>query len=217
MARRWLALLLLLGAPLPALLIAAAGQAQNLRATVLSIGDGDTLRVSQAGRTLTVRLACIDAPETAQSPWGQQAREQLQQWLPIGSAVSLAVQSTDRYGRSVAEVISDRNLNLALVETGRAFVYRQYLRRCDGARYLQAERQASERRLGVWQEKGGIHRPWDFRRGRRSAAVNDGTTPDGVRYRCREIGSYALAQQLLRQGHTYLDGNGDGEACESLR
>lgn len=217
MARRWLALLLLLGAPLPALWIAAAGQAQSLRATVLSIGDGDTLRVSQAGRTLTVRLACIDAPETAQSPWGQQAREQLQQWLPIGSAVSLAVQTTDRYGRSVAEVISDRNLNLALVETGRAFVYRQYLRRCDGARYLQAERQASERRLGVWQEKGGIQRPWDFRRGRRSTASNDGTTPDGVRYRCREIGSYARAQQLLRQGHTYLDGNGDGEACESLR
>ncbi|MEY3464177.1 MAG: hypothetical protein RLZZ468_1955, partial [Cyanobacteriota bacterium] len=23
--------------------------------------------------------------------------------------------------------------------------------------------------------------------------------------------------QLLREGHTYLDGDGDGEACESLR
>jgi len=28
---------------------------------------------------------------------------------------------------------------------------------------------------------------------------------------------FALAQKLLRQGHSYLDGNGDGEACESLR
>ena len=28
---------------------------------------------------------------------------------------------------------------------------------------------------------------------------------------------YAQAQELLRHGHTYLDGNGDGEACESLR
>lgn len=35
------------------------------------------------------------------------------------------------------------------------------------------------------------------------------------RYRCREIDSVAKAQELLRQGHTYLDG--DGEACESLR
>ena len=39
----------------------------------------------------------------------------------------------------------------------------------------------------------------------------------GHRYRCREIGSYARAQELLRQGHTDLDGNGNEEACESLR
>ena len=44
-----------------------------------------------------------------------------------------------------------------------------------------------------------------------------GTTPGGHRYRCKGIGSYARAQELLRQGHTYLDGNRDGEACESLR
>ena len=53
-------------------------QGQSVRATVLSIGDGDTIRVRQAGRALTVRLACIDAPETAQSPWGHQARRYLQ-------------------------------------------------------------------------------------------------------------------------------------------
>ena len=35
--------------------------------------------------------------------------------------------------------------------------------------------------------------------------------------RCKEISSYARAQELLRQGHTYLDSNSDGEACESLR
>ena len=42
--------------------------AQNMAATVLSIGDGDTIRVRQAGKALTVRLACIDAPENAQAP-----------------------------------------------------------------------------------------------------------------------------------------------------
>ena len=31
------------------------------------------------------------------------------------------------------------------------------------------------------------------------------------------LGSYAQAQVLLRQGHSYLDGDGDGEAYESLR
>ncbi len=33
----------------------------------------------------------------------------------------------------------------------------------------------------------------------------------------KEIGSSARAQELLRQGQTDLDSNGDGEACESLR
>jgi len=191
--------------------------AQGVSATVLSIGDGDTIRVRQAGKALTVRLACIDAPETAQGPYGQQARSYLQQRLPVGREVSLDIKATDRYGRSVAEVISEININLAMVEDGQAFAYRQYLRSCDSKEYLDAEYRASRRRYGVWQVEGGITRPWDFRRGRRSAVIPDGTTPGGRRYRCSEISSYAKAQELLRQGHSYLDGNGDGEACESLR
>jgi len=191
--------------------------AQGVKATVLSIGDGDTIRVRQAGKALTVRLACIDAPETAQSPYGQQARTYLQQRLPIGREVSLKIKTTDRYGRSVAEIFSGVNINLALVEDGQAFAYRQYLRGCDAKAYLEAEERASRARLGVWQVPGGITRPWDFRRAHRSAVIPDGTTPGGRRYRCSEISSYAKAQELLRQGHSYLDGNGDGEACEALR
>jgi endonuclease YncB( thermonuclease family) len=191
--------------------------AQGVKATVLSIGDGDTIRVRQAGKALTVRLACIDAPETAQGSYGQQARNYLQQRLPVGREVRLEVKTTDRYGRSVAEVISEININLAMVEDGQAFAYRQYLSGCNAKEYLDAEYRASRRRYGVWQVEGGITRPWDFRRGRRSAVIPDGTTPGGRRYRCSEISSYAKAQELLRQGHSYLDGNGDGEACESLR
>ena len=192
-------------------------QSQSVRATVLSIGDGDTIRVRQAGRALTVRLACIDAPETAQSPWGQQARRYLQQRLPIGREVTLEVKTTDRYGRTVAEVISDINLNLGMVEDGQAFAYRQYLGGCNAKDYLDAEVRASRHRYGVWQVEGGITRPWDFRRSPRGRSIGDGSTPGGRRYRCSEIGAYDRAQELLRQGHSYLDGNGDGEACESLR
>jgi endonuclease YncB( thermonuclease family) len=164
-----------------------------------------------------VRLACIDAPETAQTPYGQQTRSYLQQRLPVGREVTLEVKTTDHYGRSVAEVISDININLAMVEDGQAFAYRQYLGGCDAKEYLDAEHRANRRRFGVWQVEGGITRSWDFRRGRHSAAIPDGTTPGGRRYRCNGISSYERAKELLRQGHTYLDGNGDGEACESLR
>ncbi|WP_233130351.1 thermonuclease family protein [Synechococcus sp. 1G10] len=56
--------------PLPAV----AGP--EVRATVISIGDGDT-----------IRLACIDAPEMAQAPYGAQARSYLQSRLRLGSSV----------------------------------------------------------------------------------------------------------------------------------
>ena len=199
------------------LLLVPLWQVGALGTTILSIGDGDTIRVLQAGKALTVRLACIDAPERAQAPYGQQARTYLQQRLPIGHEVSLNIKTTDRYGRSVAEVFSGVNINLALVEDGQAFAYRQYLRGCDAKAYLEAEERASRARLGVWQVPGGITRPWDFRRGRRAAVIPDGTTPGGRRYRCSEISSYAKAQELLRQGHSYLDGDGNGKACEALR
>jgi hypothetical protein len=34
---------------------------------------------------------------------------------------------------------------------------------------------------------------------------------------CRIVGSLDRAQLMLMEGLTYLDGNGDGEACEALR
>jgi endonuclease YncB( thermonuclease family) len=207
----------------------AAMAGPEVRATVLSIGDGDTIRVQQGQQRITVRLACIDAPEMAQAPYGAQSRAYLQTRLRIGTTVTLLPQTLDRYGRTMAEVIGEVNLNLAMVEDGQAFADRQYLSQCNAKEYLDAEYRASRHRFRVWQVPGGITRPWEFRRARRtggsSRAVSSGmalagTSPAamaGQRYRCRQIGSFARAQELLRQGHTYLDGNGDGVACESLR
>ncbi len=36
------------------------------------------------------------------------------------------------------------------------------------------------------------------------------------KYKCAEIGDWDLAQKLLSQGHSYLDRDKDGEACEVL-
>ena len=210
----WLAAVLLLGCSLLRPVQSADG-----RATVLSIGDGDTIRVLQGQQRITVRLACIDAPEMAQAPYGAQSRAYLQTRLRIGSPVTLLPQTVDRYGRTVVEVIGEVNLNLAMVEDGQAFAYRKYLSQCNAQEYLDAEYRASRHRFGVWQVPGGITRPWDFRRGRTSVQSGSSSMaiPGGRMVRCGEIGSFARAQELLRQGHTYLDGNGDGVACESLR
>lgn len=61
------ALLLLSGVP-------TLAQTNLPKITVVSVGDGDTLRVrNQQGQTITVRLGCVDAPELKQNPWGQQS------------------------------------------------------------------------------------------------------------------------------------------------
>lgn len=147
-------------------------QAQELvSATVISIGDGDSLRVLQDGRPINVRLACIDAPELSQRPYGERSRQYLRSRLRIGSRLRLLPQTVDRYGRTVAEVIGEVNLGLAMVEDGQAFAYRRYLAACNQQEYLQAEFRASRHRFGVWDRPGGILRPWEVRRGRSSQEI----------------------------------------------
>ena len=194
-------------------------------ASVLSIGDGDTITVREGSQRIKVRLACIDAPETSQSPYGLESRRGLQGLLPIGSEVTLKTKTVDRYGRSVAEVLKGgSNINQTLVRSGDAFVYWQYISGCDRQTYSRLENDARLKGVGVWSVPGGIQRPWDYRRGRRggstSSSSGDGASSSGSgssKNRCKEIGSWTRAQDLLKQGHTYLDRDGDGEACESLK
>jgi len=188
--------------------------------SILSIGDGDTISITEGNQRIKVRLACIDAPETSQTPYGIEARKQLQNLLPIGSRVTLKIKATDRYGRSVAEVSKgDININQSLVGSGNAFVYWQYIRGCDRQTYSSLENEARLNGSGVWGIPGGIQRPWDYRRNRKggSSMSSGGGASSSGKYRCKEIGSWSKAQELLRQGHTYLDRDGDGEACESLK
>ena len=45
--------------------------------------------------------------------------------------------------------------------------------------------------------------------------VDENNNP-AERYKCADIGDWNLAQTLLSQGHSYLDRDKDGEACEVL-
>jgi len=199
--------------------------------TVLSVGDGDTIRVSQGGEKVTVRLACTDAPETAQVPWGKLSAAKLKELLPVGQAVKLRVVDQDRYGRTVAEVFRDnRSVNLQMVEAGEAVVYRQYLSGCANKdQYLEAEAQAKAQRLGYWNQSNPVM-PWDFRHGTaRSTGPSRPTakkTPSSTNsqpaqgdYNCSDFKTQAEAQKVFnaQAGDPYgLDRDVDGEACESL-
>lgn len=102
----------------------------NQTGTVISTGDGDTLRVQVNGKPITVRMACTDAPESTQAG-GKESATRLSQFLPKNQSVQLRVVEQDRYGRTVAEVFKNgQSVNLQMVQEGRAVVYRQYLSAC---------------------------------------------------------------------------------------
>ena len=99
---------------------------QTRTITVVLIGDGVTLRVHKRSRTLNLRLACIDASEPNQDPFGVQARPKLQALAPVESTMELRFGAVDPYGRSVAALSrGGRTLNQALVASSEAFVYWQ--------------------------------------------------------------------------------------------
>ncbi len=147
---------------------------------VVSVGDGDTLRVRQGGKTTTIRLGCIDAPETAQVPWGQQSANRLKQLLPLGQAVQVRSIERDRYGRIVAELfLGNQSVNLMMVKEGQAVVYREYLSGCAGTQdqYETAEAQAKAQRLGFWNQDNPVM-PWDYRTDKRSLnQTSNGASP----------------------------------------
>ncbi len=72
---------------------------------------------------------------------------------------------TDKYQRLVAKVfVSDRNINVNMVQEGMAVVYRQYLNKCQQSKdsLLQAENYAKQNRLAFWSQANPVM-PWDFR------------------------------------------------------
>lgn len=216
-------------------LSAAPGISQNTLYTVVSVGDGDTLRVRAAGKTTTIRLGCIDAPERSQKPYGQQSTYRLKQLLPTGTAVQVREITRDRYDRTVAELfVGNKSVNLQMVQEGQAVVYRQYLDGCATTkdRYLQAEAQAKQKRLSYWNQKSPVM-PWDYRRSQRgqpqaSANISKKKLPQPHQFpscvdsdcNCSDFKTQAQAQQVFNAfaGDKFrLDGDSDGVACESLR
>lgn len=193
---------------------------------VLSIGDGDTITVRENGSKTTIRLACIDAPETSQQG-GKEATNYLKQLIPTGTTVGLRTVTTDRYGRTIGEIYRNGDsINLKMVKRGQAVVYRQYLDACENTKdqFLEAEQEAKSSKLGFWNQPNVY--PWEYRRGERVSSSNPSNSDSSnlpacvdTDCDCFDFSSQQEAQQVLEafSGDPHrLDGDGDGVACESL-
>ncbi|MEB3228850.1 MAG: thermonuclease family protein [Synechocystis sp.] len=204
-----------------------ARPAQSLSATVISVGDGDAVTVALGGKTVKVRLGCIDSPELQQKPFGESSRQRLKALLPAGTPVTLRVITTDRYGRTVAEVFKGaKSINLIMVQEGQSVIYREYFQGCQDskAEYEQAELGAKQRKLAFWRQQNPVM-PWDFRRGvtattRLTPSANgcDPAYPDFCLapripdLDCKDVSARRF--RVLPPDPHRFDGDGDGIGCE---
>lgn len=150
--------------------------------SVKRVNDGDTIVVLDGNKNITVRFACMDAPEVPhtqqerysrkladknQFKWGIKAQNRVQQLVKqAGDRVVLTVTDTDQYGRKVSEVRLPNGtfIQQVLIQEGLALVYRPYLKNCPSASIIeQAEADAKKNLRGIWVDPK-FTPPWEYRR-----------------------------------------------------
>jgi endonuclease YncB( thermonuclease family) len=91
---------------LAVLLLPGLTLAAEIQGRVVGVHDGDTFTLLQAGNQQTkIRLAEVDSPES-KLPYGNKAKQELS-GLIFGKTVTVAIQDTDRYGRTVGRVYAN--------------------------------------------------------------------------------------------------------------
>ena len=134
-----------------------------------------------SGKNITVRFACVDAPEVphttaekksrklvdkTQFKWGEKSQQRVQKLVTQGGdRIKLSVTDTDRYGRQISEVrlLDGTFIQEVLVAEGLAQVYRPYLKNCPSAAIVEAaEVNAKKKSVGVWGDKKYVS-AWEWR------------------------------------------------------
>lgn len=203
--------------------------AQEFTCRVAAVLDGDTL--SCIGHDEKIRLADIDAPETAKpgkkgQPYGEEARRAL---FAMADKKDVLVKWSkhDKYGRKVATVyVGKTDINAEMVRGGHAWVYDKYVEKGARAEFLGLlENQAQNAKLGIWSLPVSQQvAPWDFRAGKTDSddqSVDPGIVgaPEcGTKKTCGQMTSCAEATAFFTQckGMGGLDGDRDGKPCNSL-
>src|SRR5215813_13987080 len=158
------------------LLVLPLAAADQFTGKVVGISDGDTLSVLREGKAVKVRLHGVDTPEKAQA-FGTQARKFTSD-AAFQQTVTVVVQTTDRYGRLVGEVLlpDGRSLNQELVKAGMAWWYRPYAPNDIMLAQLEAEARTAKR--GLWADAHPVP-PWQWRKGEREPARTASASAEG--------------------------------------
>lgn len=131
--------------------------------TVSSVLDGDTLRIKYQGKTQSVRLLGVDAPESTKTRYkhlecfGSEAKNYLKSLVDkkkITFQFDPSQDQKDLYDRLLAYVYLDENLiNQTMIEDGYAKEYTYKIPYTYQSQFQQAEQSAQEQMLGLWNKQ----------------------------------------------------------------
>lgn len=174
--------------------LATQALAASFTGRVVKVSDGDTIQVMNNNVAEKIRLNGIDSPESGQA-YGRQAKEFTADMV-AGQVVTVEVRDTDRYGRTVGEVIllDGKNLNREIVTAGYAWWYRKY---SNDASLGRLEEEARSARKGLWRDSRPMP-PWEWR-----AAQRGGQGPEANVEAVRALSSQKTANTgTLYHGNT---------------
>ena len=192
---------------------------------VVKVIDGDTIQVDINGKTETLRLIGIDAPETGDprslvSCFGNEATNKAKEVL-TDKSVRLETDPTqgerDKYNRLLRYVFlgDEINFNKLMITQGFAHEYTYRIPYKYQLEFKEAERQAREKKLGLWADDVCLVQPSEPVRP--SQIQNTGTYTCDCSKLCSQISTCEEAYFQLNQcGCTKRDSDKDGVPCESL-
>ena len=148
---------------------AQASETYTLTGRVVQVSDGDTINLLIEKKQERIRLASIDAPETAHGsdrpgqPFGEASRKNLAQYV-AGKTLTLTCFEKDHYGRHVCDIpVESTTANRLQVEQGMAWANQQAKGKFLRDKSLPAlEQTARQKKLGLWSEPGAVS-PWEWR------------------------------------------------------
>jgi len=149
---------------------------QGASYVVTEVHDGNTVSIkvkSFAGFPLVierVRLIGIDVPELKQDPWGRKAKKHLKRLISQSDwvvNVEFDVEQKDKEGRLLAYLWNRRNgtlINEQMIEDGYAVLYtlQPNVRYAD--RFIEAQKKAHSKNLGIWGKTGLTQYPAQWRK-----------------------------------------------------
>lgn len=140
---------------------------------VISVTDGDTIKVLVNKETVIVRLEGIDAPESKQS-FGNKSKEALAR-LVADKIVTVKKTGVDKYKRTLGIVmVKDVDANAKQVEDGWAWHFKKYN---DEERLAKLEEAARKAKRGLWAEENPLA-PWEYRARQKTPEVAPGSPND---------------------------------------